>query len=108
MRTICSRAGVDWMIRRGADDFDVAHALRPARPDAAGACRFEAAMSRVEFWYRAERKAHQIACAFGRGHAAALIPLQSIRLLLRLPAPASACMPNGRRWSMPWRRRASI
>jgi hypothetical protein len=71
------------MIRRGADDFDV-RMRYGRRAQMLLALPLEAAMSRVEFWYRAERKAHQIACAFGRANAAALIPLQSIRLLLRL------------------------
>jgi len=99
---------VDWMIRRGADDFDV-RMRYGRRAQMLLALPLEAAMSRVRVLVsRRAQGPFRSPARFGRGHAAALIPAAIDPPVAAAPAPqAPACRMAGA-GPMPWRRRASI
>lgn len=55
-----------------------------ARADLLRGKNLDAAIALTDRWWRAERKAFQIACAFGRGNSLSLDVLAELRLILRL------------------------
>ena len=55
-----------------------------ARADLLCGKSLDAAIALTERWWRAERKAFQIACVFGRGNSLSLDVLAELRLVLRL------------------------
>lgn len=55
-----------------------------ARADMLRGTSLDAAIVRVERWWRAERKAFQLASVFGRGNRLSLDVLAELRLILRL------------------------
>jgi hypothetical protein len=55
-----------------------------ARAEMIAGCPLDAAIARVERWWRDERRAFQIARAFGHGNRLSLEVLREMRLILRL------------------------